>query len=110
MRIPLYVSTRAQSDPQSFSEAVLTGLAPDGGLLVPSFIPDVRDRLDDWTGRPYAELAFEIMRLFSDLPEGDLRRLVRESYAAFDHPEVAPLVPVGPLRVLELFHGPTLAS
>ena len=107
--IPEYVSTRGDAAPQSFSAAVLTGLAPDGGLLVPSFIPDVRDRLDAWTGLPYPALAFEVLRLFSDLPEDDLRALLQESYAGFAHPDVAPLVGVGPLHVLELFHGPTLA-
>jgi threonine synthase len=109
MHIPHYVSTRGQSAPLSFSDAVLGGLATDGGLLVPSFIPDVRDQLDAWTGLPYPELAFEVIRRFSDLPEADLRPLLRDSYAGFAHPDVAPLVPVGPLHVLELFHGPTLA-
>lgn len=87
----------------------MTGLAPDGGLLVPVRLPDVRARLASWSGLSYPDLSFEVMKLFSDVPEKDLRRLVDESYAVFRHPEVAPVVRVGPVHVLELFHGPTLA-
>lgn len=92
-----------------FQDAVMTGLAPDGGLLIPAVIPDVRDRLGDWAALPYADLAFEVLRLFSDVPESDLRELLADSYRTFRHPEIAPTVEVGRVRVLELFHGPTLA-
>lgn len=104
-----YISTRGGMAPIGFQDAVMTGLADDGGLLVPEALPDVRDRLDAWSTLGYTDLAFEIFRLFSDLPEGDLRDLVDRSYAGFRHPEVAPVVQVGDLRVVELFHGPTLA-
>lgn len=87
----------------------MTGLAPDGGLLVPVELPDVRDRLAYWATLSYQDITYEIMRLFVDLPEPDLRHLIDKSYAAFEHPEIAPAIPVGRIHVLELFHGPTLA-
>lgn len=104
-----YTSTRGKTPAMGFARAVMTGLAPDGGLLVPDCFPDVRDRLAHWLSLAYADLAFEVMRLFSDLPEADLRVLVNRSYATFRHPEVAPTIAAGPVHVLELFHGPTLA-
>lgn len=104
-----YISTRGQTPAMGFEKAVMTGLAPDGGLLVPAFLPDVRDRLDDWATLSYQDLTCEIMRLFVDLPETDLRLLIDKSYASFEHPEIAPAVSVGPVQILELFHGPTLA-
>lgn len=104
-----YISTRGGGEPMGFQQAVMTGLARDGGLLLPSVIPDVRDRLAAWRGLSYADLAFEIMRLFTDIPEKDLRAIITDSYSSFRHPEVAPVVKVGDLHVLELFHGPTLA-
>ncbi|MDH3642887.1 MAG: threonine synthase [Gammaproteobacteria bacterium] len=105
-----YVSTRGATPPLSFTDAVLTGLAPDGGLLVPEAIPDVRVNLDDWRSLSFTELACEIIPLFvDDIPHDDLRRLINEAYSHFDHDEVVPFVRVGDVEVLELFHGPTLA-
>jgi threonine synthase len=105
-----YISTRGQMEPIGFQDAVMTGLAPDGGLLLPETLPKVADQLAAWADLTYAELAFEVLRLFAtDIPAGDLRKLVNESYARFDHPEVAPSIAVGDVHILELFHGPTLA-
>jgi len=104
-----YVSTRGLTPEMGFERAVMTGLAPDGGLLVPTHLPDVRARLDSWAGLSYQDLTAEIMGLFTDIPPDHLRSLVDQSYAAFTHPDVAPVVRVGPVHVLELFHGPTLA-
>lgn len=104
-----YVSTRGATAPLGFSEVVMAGLAPDGGLFLPEYVPDVRNRLSSWRSLSYQELAFEIIRVFADIPEGDLRVIVEASYSGFDHPEVTPVVRVGPVYVLELFHGPTLA-
>ncbi len=104
-----YISTRGESDPIGFQDAVMTGLAPDGGLLIPDSIPDIRDRLDMWGTLPYKELAFEVMRLYVDVPDDDLRDLIETSYASFRTPEITPVVPVGDVHMLELFHGPTLA-
>jgi threonine synthase len=92
---------------------MLAGLARDGGLYVPETWP----RLDPGTianfaGRPYAEVAVEVVRPFvgEAIPEHDLARMTREAYGAFRHPAVAPLVQYGPNEfLLELFHGPTLA-
>ncbi len=105
-----YLSTRGGGDPIPFCSTVLTGLARDGGLFLPQAIPDVRDRLADWARLSYPELALAIMGLYADdIPPAVLRTLVTRSYAGFRHPEVTPVVPVGDLHVLELFHGPTLA-
>jgi len=104
------LSTRGQVDPIDFQDAVLMGLADDGGLIVPESIPDVGDRLDAWRALGYADLAFEVLRLYAtDLPEEDLRDLVDRTYGEAFQPDVAPTVPVGDLHVLELWHGPTLA-
>ncbi len=104
-----YISTRGQTTPMGFQDAVVTGLAPDGGLMIPESIPDVRDRLAHWSTLSYQEISFEIMRLFVDLPDADLQQLIHKSYLPFTHPEVAPAEPVGDIHILELFHGPTLA-
>ncbi len=104
-----YISTRGTTRPMGFQDAVLTGLAPDGGLLIPAEIPNVSALLDDWAKLSYQDITFEILRLFTDLPNDDLRELIDSSYANFRHPEIAPAWPVGPVHILELFHGPTLA-
>ena len=104
-----YISTRGQAEPMGFQDAVMTGLATDGGLIVPDQIPNVAAKLTSWKGLSYAELAFEVMRLFVDVPEDDLRVLINRSYATFREVEVCPLVKVDGVHVLELFHGPTLA-
>lgn len=105
-----YVSTRGRTPPMSFQDAVITGLGPDGGLLLPETIPDVTARLDRWRGLGFIDLACEMVPLFvDDIPSDELERLIRQAYAGFDHPDVVPLVPVGDVTVMELFHGPTLA-
>jgi len=109
----LHVSTRGEAPPLGFAEAMLAGLARDGGLYVPKSWP----RLEPATiaalaGRPYAEVAVEVIRRFTDdsIGEADLARMAREAYGNFRHPAVAPLVQLGMNTfVLELFHGPTLA-
>lgn len=105
-----YVSTRGQTEPLSFKDAVIAGLAPDGGLLVPSEYPDVRDRLDEWSSLDFTDLAVAIFStLIDDIEPDEIRRIAAEAFACFDHDEVAPTVSVGEHRILELFHGPTLA-
>ncbi len=111
-----YVSTRGTGPPVPFRAALMAGQAADGGLLMPERLPDVSKHLESWRGLSYPALAFEILRRFTDdIPEDDLRALVDRSYApvrsgtGFDTTEVAPLVPMGDLYLLELFHGPTLA-
>ncbi len=104
-----YVSTRGFG-PVSFSEAVATGLAPDGGLFVPESLPDIRGLLAEWESLPYAALCERFLSLFSDLPADTLHQIVADAYSRFDHPDIAPLVELDDKTyVLELFHGPTLA-
>ena len=105
-----YISTKGQMEPVSFLDAVMTGLAPDGGLLLPERLPDVSNKLDAWKDLSYQELAFEVMSLFTtDMPADDLKGLIEKSYSTFRAKEVTPVVSVGDLYVLELWHGPTLA-
>ncbi|MDA1299746.1 MAG: threonine synthase [Proteobacteria bacterium] len=105
-----YQSTRGRVDNLTFREAVMMGLAVDGGLLVPHQIPDVRAVMGDWHGLDYASLAFEVMRLFiDDIDDETLRDVIERSYGTFDDPAVTPLRSVGDVSILELFHGPTLA-
>ena len=93
-----------------FQEAVMTGLAPDGGLLLPESIPDLRGRLEGWRGLQFGDLAVELFEEFvSDIPRDVLQGIVAKAFGAFRHEDVTPLVQVGDLHVLELFHGPTLA-
>jgi len=92
---------------------MLAGLARDGGLYVPETWPRIETgALANFAGRPYAEVAFEIMSLFTgdEISDHDLARMAREAYGGFRHPAVVPLMQYGPNDfVLELFHGPTLA-
>jgi threonine synthase len=106
-----YVSTRGKVAPLSFQDAVMMGLADDGGLLIPEEIPNVVDKLAGWRNLSYADLAMEILQLFvTDIPPGDLRGLIERTYARENYGgEVAPTVRAGPVFVLELWHGPTLA-
>lgn len=108
-----YLSTRGGCPPQSFSDAVLTGLAPDGGLFVPETIPAFgAAEIAAWRGLDYGELAQRVMSPFigEEIAAADLRRIIADSYAGFRHRAVAPLVQIGANEwVLELFHGPTLA-
>jgi len=88
----------------------MMGLADDGGLIIPESIPNVADRLPAWRGLEYGGLALEVLRLFAtDIPEGDLGSLIDKTYGPAYGGEVAPTVRVGPIFVLELWHGPTLA-
>ena len=81
-----YISTRGQSESLSFSEAVMTGLARDGGLLLPESFPQVAGKLDAWSSLSYSELAFEVMKPFVDIADTDLKRMVDRSYATFSDP------------------------
>jgi len=93
-----------------FQDAVMSGLARDGGLLLPESFPKISpETLTAWQALSYTDLAFEIMNLYTDLPEDVLRDIITRSYQAFDCESVTPLVSVGDYDVLELFHGPTLA-
>jgi len=108
-----YVSTRGEAPALDFVEVMLAGLARDGGLYVPESWPKLdAGAIAGFAGKPYAEVACEVIRPFigASLPEADVARMAREAYGNFRHPAVTPLVQLGPnLFALELFHGPTLA-
>ena len=104
-----YISTRGRGGEHSFSAAVMSGLAADGGLFMPDHFPQIAGFMPDWQALSYSELAYEVMRLYADLPAEDLHEIIDRSYAAFDAAEVTPLRQVGDSYILELFHGPTLA-
>ena len=108
-----YVSTRGEAAPLDFVEVMLAGLARDGGLYVPESWPALdRETIAGFAGKPYAEVAVDVIRPFvgGSIADGDLARMVREAYGAFRHPATVPLVQLdSSLFVLELFHGPTLA-
>lgn len=106
-----YFSTRGGIPPIPFTEAVMMGLAEDGGLLLPRTIPRIgSDTLNSWEDLSYPELAYEVMsRFIDDIPSSDLKELINKSYESFTHKEVTPLIHKGDLHILELFHGPTLA-
>lgn len=106
-----YLSSRGGISAIGFTEAVMSGLAEDGGLLLPRAIPRIdHQTFDSWRGLSYQELAFEIMsRFIDDIPVADLKDLINRSYAGFNHPDIVPLVHVGDYHILELFHGPTRA-
>lgn len=108
-----YISTRGGGEPQTFEEVLLTGLAPDGGLYVPTELPRIdATQMADWKNLSYVDLAVEVVAPFvgDALPRSELERIIAESYAAFDHPEIAPVTELGDNEyLLELYHGPTLA-
>ena len=108
-----YVSTRGGIAPVGFIEAVLMGLADDGGLLVPEHLPQLSaETLEAWRGLSYQDLTLELFSLFTgdELPRADLKTLIDESYATFRHPEVTPVKRLSSdMYLLELFHGPTFA-
>jgi threonine synthase len=108
-----YVSTRGEAKPLLFEDALLAGLARDGGLYLPETWPKLSpSAIADLAGRDYAEAAYLIMRpyLEGDASLADLETVLRESYATFDDPAVAPLRQISPnMFLLELFHGPTLS-
>ncbi len=106
-----YISTRGGIKPIEFNEAVMMGLARDGGLLLPETLPKVdQQRLLAWENLTYQYLATEVLDLFTgSMPKLDLDEIVERSYSSFRHPQVTPVRKAGDLYILELFHGPTLA-
>jgi len=108
-----YVSTRGSAPVLDFADVLLAGLARDGGLYLPeSWPPLAPDALARAAGRPYAEVATEVMWPFVEgsIDAEAFAELVDDAYATFDHPDVVPLRDLGDgLWLLELFHGPTLA-
>ncbi|MGA7280705.1 MAG: threonine synthase [Acidimicrobiia bacterium] len=98
-----YVSTRGQAPPVDFTGALLSGLAPDGGLYTPESIPAIPE---GWGELGYVDALTGVLELFGAT---DVRTLVTEASGRFSHPEIAPLVDVADRSVFELFWGPTLS-
>ncbi|MBI5483394.1 MAG: threonine synthase [Deltaproteobacteria bacterium] len=106
-----YISTRGGIQPIPFKDAVMMGLASDGGLLLPQSYPAISaEQLEAWRSLSYPELAFEVIsRFVDDIPAGDLKSIIDRSYATFTHPEITPVIKQDGVYILELFHGVTLA-
>ena len=107
----LYKSTRSDAEPITASKAILAGLAPDGGLYVPTVDPSFDRPLEELVPLSYKELAYAVMKQYlTDFTEEELRDCICGAYdEKFDTPEIAPLVKKGNAWYLELFHGATIA-
>ncbi|WP_342359171.1 threonine synthase [Terrarubrum flagellatum] len=109
----LHISTRGEAPPLSFTDALLAGLARDGGLYVPETYPTLsRETIAGFAGRSYAAVAEAVIGALSggEIEAAALSRMIGDAYGTFRHPAVCPLVQIGDnLFLLELFHGPTLA-
>ncbi|MDL2407403.1 threonine synthase [Rhizobium calliandrae] len=108
-----YISTRGEAPALGFCDALLTGLARDGGLYVPRKWPTLtKKEIRAFRGKSYQEIAFAVLSPFTngEIPNNVFRGMIDEAYATFRHPAVTPLVQTGPNSfVMELFHGTTLA-
>src|SRR5487761_2320759 len=116
-----YISTRGNAPAMTFTEILLGGLAPDGGLYLPEQYPQVtRAELDAWRKLSYADLAFAVLSKFAtDIPAADLKSIISKTYTAqvysngrtdSDASQITPLRPLDPgVHILELSNGPTLA-
>lgn len=112
-RLMQFVSTRGEAPSLGFSDAVLSGLATDGGLYLPETWPQISpDEIAGFARKPYAEVAYAIISRFvgDEIPAAKLKAIIDAAYATFRHPSVMPLIELAPGQfALELFHGPTLA-
>lgn len=113
-----YLSTRGGDERLTFEEAVLTGLAPNGGLYIPESIPALPENWkEEWKNASFVDLSFNVLSLFvpptaeeGGIPPSDLRALIERSYSTFRDADVTPLYRLTPHEwCLELWHGPTFA-
>ncbi len=109
-----YISTRGQTEPMDFSDVLLMGLAPDGGLMLPEHYPNVDEAtLEEWRSLSYPELALAIMQRFAtDIPHKDLKDIIDRTYTVevFGDAEIVPVRKLEDnLFILGLSNGPTLA-
>ena len=108
-----YISTRGAAPVLGFEDAMLTGLARDGGLYVPETVPTLSNSdIAAMAGLSYQDIAFRVMRPFvaGAFDDDTFQDIIAKAYAGFAHESCAPLVQLGPNHfLLELFHGPTLA-
>lgn len=107
----MYKSTRNSNDVVTSSVAILKGLAPDGGLYVPTKLPKLDKTLKELTKMSYQEIAYEVMKLFlTDFTKEELKDCIERAYDnKFDVKEIVPLVKADGAYYLELFHGATIA-
>jgi len=109
----MFISTRGQAKPASFSDVLLAGLAPDGGLYLPESWPQFSAaEIAAFKGMRYQDVAFTVLSKFTagSFSDAELHEAIEAAYSDFDAPQIAPLVEIGDGRyLLELFHGPTLA-
>ena len=107
----LYKSTRNSDKTVTASEAILKGLADDGGLFVPEYIPKLDVTMDELKSMTYQETAYAVMKQFlTDFTEEELKHCIDSAYdCKFDTEVIAPLVKVEDTYHLELFHGATIA-
>ncbi len=106
-----YISTRGGGGAVSASEAILKGLAEDGGLFFPDYIPALPKTLKEFSEMTYQETAYEVMQAFlSDYTEEELKNCIKNAYdSKFDTEVIAPLAYADGVYYLELFHGATIA-
>lgn len=108
-----FISTRGGAPPSSFSDCLLAGLAPDGGLYLPQAWPQfTAAEIAAFKSMRYQDVAFQILSRFTrdSFSDAELQAAITAAYADFDAPDIAPLSEIGEGRyLLELFHGPTLA-
>ncbi len=108
-----YISTRGDAPALGFCDAILAGLAGDGGLYLPQTWPQIsQDEIASFANKSFSEIAFAIISRFSgdEITPDELKTIVEKAYSGFNHPSITPLVELEPSHfVLELFHGPTLA-
>ncbi|MFQ9515639.1 MAG: threonine synthase [Eubacterium sp.] len=111
MKEILYKSTRSEEGTLKASEAILKGLADDGGLFVPLEIPKLDVSIEELSKMTYQQVAYEVMKLyFTDFTEEELKNCINKAYdSKFDTEEIAPLAEVEGAYFLELFHGKTIA-
>ena len=107
----MYASTRDANEKVTASQAILKGLANDGGLYVPTEIPSLDVSMEELSKMTYQETAYEVLKLFlTDYTEEELKNCINAAYdSKFDTEEIAPLVNADGAYYLELFHGPTIA-
>ncbi len=111
MKSLYYHSTRSKEEKLTFSQAVIKGLAQDGGLYIPETWPDFDFSSQEWLGLSYQELSLKVIAPFMpEIKSDDLSKALNSAYdSKFSDPKIIPLKPVGDVHVLELFHGRTLA-
>ncbi|MCI5148921.1 MAG: threonine synthase, partial [Candidatus Electrothrix sp. MAN1_4] len=97
-----YISTRGGIEPIEFNQAVMMGLARDGGLLLPETLPSVpTQKLDAWQNLQYKGLALDVLDLFSgNMPRNDLEDLIERAYSSFRHPQVTQVRKTGDLYIM----------